>query len=266
MPEITLASTDRLFLFGHGLFETMLITPKGPSFLDLHWQRLENGAEILSLDLPPYETVAGAISDSVRKQGNSPVPYALRLTLSGGSPEHGEQPRLFTGTRPLPYTSDQYLSGISLQLLPWRKNEYSPLTNAKTVNYSENYLGKKEALRLGCDEGLWLNSKSYLSEGTMSNLFFIRNGELFTPDLKCGCLPGTRREIVLRLVSTLGLALHEGEFTLEELLQAEEVFMTNALMGIMPVHRLNSTLYKVAAPDDRRSVTRKLARAYQELL
>ncbi|WP_206812281.1 aminotransferase class IV [Paradesulfitobacterium ferrireducens] len=264
MTEITLPETDRLLLFGHGLFETVLVTESGPAFLDLHWQRLQQGARILGLELPSFETIESTLYESVRKQTLS-LPYALRLTLSGGSPEHDQPSQLFISSRPIPYTPDQYSKGISLHLLPWRKNEYSPLAMAKTVNYSENYLGKREALRQGCDEGLWLNTQNNLCEGAASNLFLVKKGELFTPDLASGCLPGTRRELVFRFAAQLGLRIHQEHLPLESLLQADEVFMTNALMGIMPVQRLDDTEFQVSAPDDQKSVTRALALAYKKL-
>ena len=146
--------------------------------------------------------------------------------------------------------------------MPSLRNEHSPLSSIKSTNYLENILAKEEAKRNGAEEGLWLNTKGYVSEGTMSNLFFVKDETLFTPTLTSGCLPGTRRQIVLSLAHSLQIPTCEGLYPLSDLLLADEIFMTNALMGIMPVRQIDEFLFPVA----KKSVMRSLELAYTGLI
>ncbi|MDQ7093953.1 aminotransferase class IV [Desulfosporosinus sp. PR] len=265
IPSELISPLDRLALFGFGLFETLLVLEKGPLFLDLHWGRMTRGAELLNLQLPNKEERTDLLQKFLRQTPDSP-PYALRLTLSGGSPSAGLPAQLFFSVRPLPYFPEQYRKGISLHVLANPRNEHSPLISVKSTNYLENILAKEEAANFGADEGIWLNSQGYLAEGTMSNFFFIKNKQLFTPSLSSGCLPGTRRQLVLELAHKLDIPAEEGFYTLSDLLSADEVFMTNALMGIMPVKSAGHTVFPVSSPCSGNSVTRRLEAALKELI
>lgn len=265
MPSKTLLSDDRLALFGLGLFETLLISDHQPLFADLHWQRMNKGAHILDLRLPNRHEWLQSILEFIKKTPEND-PYAVRVTLSGGSPLANIPSQLLIHRRLVPYTSLQYSSGIRLHLLTFPRNEQSPLCSIKSTNYLENLLGKEEARKKGCEEGVWLNTKGYLSEGTMSNLFFLRKGTLFTPSLSSGCLPGTRRQIILKLARSLNIPSQEGSYALTDLLSSEEIFMTNALMGVMPVCQVNDFTLSVSPPGSKSSAMRCLETAYKDLV
>jgi branched-subunit amino acid aminotransferase/4-amino-4-deoxychorismate lyase len=95
------------------------------------------------------------------------------------------------------------------------------------------------AKKAGFDEAVILNELGYITEGTRSNIFFIKDKQLCTPALTCGCLPGITRQAVFALAKECHLDLCEGKFTLRDLAQAEEAFLTNSLMGVMPLTSLN---------------------------
>lgn len=257
MNNTTLPTDDRLLLFGYGLFETLMITSSGPQLLRSHWKRMKAGAEVLSLSLPDFPLWSQQITSYLNASPSEP-PYALRVTLSGGAPAHGHPPQLLFQNRSIPYTTTQYANGIRLYLLPTPRNEYSPLTKIKSTNYLENLLAKEEALLNNAEEGVWLNTQKFIVEGTMSNIFFISKESLFTPSLECGCLPGTRRSLILKLAVKLGIPVFEGSYSQEDLLKADEVFLTNALMGVMPVQSINNHLFKVVSSDQLDSITRRL--------
>ena len=263
--EETLSSSDRLALFGFGLFETLLITDHGPLFADLHWQRMNKGAQSLGLKLPAKNKWLQQIQEFVQ-QTTEPVPYALRITLSGGAPLTNLPSQLLLHQRQVPYTPAQYTLGIRLHLLASPRNEQSPLCSIKSTNYLENILAKEEASRQECEEGLWLNTQGYIAEGTMSNLFFFKNRVLFTPSLSSGCLPGTRRQVILDLARSQQITTHEGLYSLSNLLSSDEIFMTNALMGIMPVRKVNDSPLKVSPPGSQNSGMRCLELAYKNLV
>lgn len=228
---------DRLALFGYGLFETLRVTGENIEVPLLHYERMSKGTEILGLDMPDYEIWLAGLQEVVQREGRN-SDYALRVTLSGGSgPEF--PPQWLYHLRSIPYNERDYAEGIPVAILSSLRNEYSPLVQIKSTNYMENILAKKEAEAQGAREGVWLNTKGHLAEGTMSNLFFVKEGVLFTPSVACGCLPGTRRQLVLECADKLGIPCEVGEFPLEFIEDAEEVFLTNALMGIMPVSQID---------------------------
>lgn len=260
----TILSQDRLALFGFGLFETLLITEAGPIFVDLHWQRMNKGANCLGLKLPPIDDWVKQVQNFIEQTPNT-FPYALRITLSGGAPLANVASQLLFHKRSIPYTPAQYASGLRLHLLASPLNEQSPLASIKSTNYLENILAKEEAIRVGADEGLWLNSKGYLAEGTMSNLFFIKDETLFTPALSSGCLPGTRRHLILGLARSLGIPTHEGLYSLSDLLLSDEMFLTNALMGVMPVRQVDDYPFSIF-PLGSNSKMRRLELAYRHLV
>lgn len=254
MNNITLPADDRLLLFGYGLFETILITASGPKLLRLHWQRMNEGAKLLKLSLPEFSVWAQEINSFLLALPAVP-PYALRVTLSGGAPARNYPSQLLLQSRSIPYTDSQYKNGIKLHILSTPRNECSLLNRIKSANYLENIMAKEEALLNNADEGLWFNSQKFLVEGTMSNIFFISKQTLCTPSLACGCLPGTRRSVILELAEKNRLPVAEGFYTQEDLFLADEVFITNALMGIMPVQRINDNSFTAAFTSRSDSIT-----------
>ena len=262
IPSETLLSHDRLALFGYGVFETLLIAKEGPLFVDLHWQRMKKGADFLGLKLPDKNEWINRIQEFIEQTPPTAFPYALRVTLSGGAPLANLPSQLLFNKRLIPYTPEQYSLGIRLHILPSPLNEHSPLVSIKSTNYLENIMAKEAAKLQDAEEGVWLNTKGYLAEGTMSNLFFIKDETLFTPSLSSGCLPGTRRELILDLARALQIPTYEGLYPLSDLLLSDEIFMTNALMGIMPVRQVDDIPFSIA----KESGMRGLELAYKNLI
>lgn len=261
----TILTQDRLALFGYGLFETLLITESGPVFTDLHWQRMRKGADLLGLSLPTMDKWLDLILQFV-EQIPGIVPYALRVTLSGGSPQSDLPSQFIFHSRIIPYTTEQYSKGIRLNLLSTPRNEFSPLSNIKSTNYLENILAKEFASRQGAEEGLCLNTHGFLCEGTMSNLFFIKEGTLYTPSINSGCLPGTRRQLIIDLARSHEIRIEEGLYPISDLWLADEIFMTNALMGVMPVRQIDDVSFPIPSSEPSQSIMRMLEQAYRDLI
>lgn len=238
MTKIALDENDRLILFGYGLFETLKVTSLGIELPNSHWQRMNQGSQLLGMSIPDYQVWIEQI-DKFISQRTYEYPYALRVTLSGGSPTRGIQPQLFFNTREIPYTLDDYEQGFRAVFLSNTRSENSILTKIKSTNYLENILAREEAIKSQAQEGLWTNTQGYIVEGTISNIFFLRKEVLYTPSLECGCLAGTRRNVVLQLASDLGISVQEGKYRPSLLDEADQVFLTNALMGIMPVSQID---------------------------
>lgn len=115
------------------------------------------------------------------------------------------------------------------------RNEHSPLIGIKSTSYAENILALRKARAAGYDDALLLNTQGLVAETCIANIFCIRKSRIITPSLDSGCLPGIQRERVLALANQLGIETQECPMGLEELMQADELFLTNSLIGIRAV-------------------------------
>ena len=140
--------------------------------------------------------------------------------------------------RELPYKEEQYKVGYTLGITKVIKNSTSPLVNIKSTCYYENLIIKNEGLKNGFNEMLQLNEKGCITEGTNSNLFFVKNGIINTPNLKCGLLNGIMRKWIIN-----NFEVHEGEYTKEDLYDSDEIFITNSLMGVLWISEIESKKY-----------------------
>jgi len=223
-------SLDSGFFFGRGVFETILVKEK-PILLEAHIQRLNNGLNTLGINKKITE---GEIYAGMEKLNCKNC--VLKIMVS-------EKNTIIT-TREIPYKSSDYEQGFSLGLSEVRRNAYSNLTYVKSFNYVENIIERDKIINKGYNEALFLNTEGVVSEGAISNIFFIENGIIFTPKIKCGLLPGIIREFVIQNSMAMGFKIREGEFTLESLMKAEGVFITNSVMGIMKVSKIEDKIVK----------------------
>ncbi len=236
--QLTLHPRDRGLLYGLSLFETMLVKQDRIIMLRRHLQRLANSALALDITLVADVDLLAANSMAAVKQAGA-ADGVLRLTVTAGPAEGEPGLTLFSIQEGVPYPPGRYTKGFSLLTLGWPRNEKSPLVCHKTANYMENILGRREALRLGYDEGIFLNSLGNVTEGTVSNVFIVRQGELLTPPPEAGLLPGTVRQLLLKLAPAAGYRCREENFATGDILSADECFVTNSLMGVMPVTGLD---------------------------
>ena len=217
-------SLDSGFFFGRGAFETILVKEK-PLFLGAHIERLNSGLNTLNVN----KKITEAEIYTATKKLNC-KDCVLKIMAS-------EKNTIIT-TREIAYKHSDYEIGFSLGLSKVRRNAHSNLTYVKSFNYIENIIERDKIIDKGYNEALFLNTEGFISEGAVSNIFFIKNGIIFTPKIKCGLLPGITRDFVIRNLLSIGFIVQEGEFTLEELMKAEGVFITNSIMGIMKVNKI----------------------------
>ena len=137
-----------------------------------------------------------------------------------------------------PYTPERYEKGFLLDISSVKRNETSPLVYHKTMNYGDCILEKRNAMAAGMDERLFLNTKGQICEGTVSNIFFVKQGKLYTPEIRCGLLPGILREHICETQPVEETMIYP-----EELKEYEECFVTNSLMGIMPVRQIGEVSF-----------------------
>ncbi|TAK56459.1 MAG: branched-chain amino acid aminotransferase, partial [Dehalococcoidia bacterium] len=156
-----------------------------------------------------------------------------------------------------------YPRGASAVVADVRRNETSPLSRLKTLNYLNNLLARRAARAAGADEALFLNTRGDVAEGAASNVFIVRGRELLTPPASAGALPGIARATVLELAPTLGLTPRESTLTLDSIRTADEAFLTNSLMEVLPLVRLDGAPIAGGRPG---SATQSLRAAYRALV
>jgi branched-chain amino acid aminotransferase len=234
--EARIDPADRGFLLGDGLFETMAAHAGAVPELARHYARLCAGAAVLRIPVPlTREALAMAVHDLLAAQGLAEA--ALRLTLTRGPGPRGllplgaPAPTLLLSAAPLP------LPGGPLRLITStiRRDEHSPLSAIKSLNYLPGVLARMEAAERGADDALLLNRAGRVAETSIANLFVRLRGEWVTPPVAEGALPGIRRAVLLD-----ARKLREAPVTMEDLRQADAVCAGNAL-----------ALRQVAIIDDR---------------
>jgi branched-chain amino acid aminotransferase len=195
----------------------------------------------------------------------------FRLTVSRGEGELGIDPSLCTNptvvimAKPVVmYTDQQREQGMALSLSSVRRNpELAQSPQIKALSFLNNILAKQEAVRVGADDALMLNMDGHLSECTTSNIFFVKNRQLYTPAVDCGILKGITRDVVMELAHEGGVGVEEGRYAIEQLLHADECFMTNTGIEIMPVSRIGDCQI---GQGKRGPLTDTLVRAFKENL
>lgn len=232
---LTISALDRTFEHGLGLFETLRTWGGHPVLLDRHLSRMRLSASMLSLGLgglrfPDADAVA-ALRAAEHMDGDS----MLRITVSGGRGE-GPSSRLWMRATPLPPPYRH--GGAIVSLGRWDVSPWDPMTQHKVLNYWLRRMAHEEAKQRGYDEVLSSTSGRYW-EGSRTNLFVIKGQTLRTPSVRGPIVPGIMRGLVLELARQLPLEIEEdGILTRRSIFEADEVFLTNSVRGIIPVSRV----------------------------
>ncbi|MBU5674192.1 aminotransferase class IV [Paenibacillus brevis] len=252
--EAVVSVMDHGFMYGIGLFETFRTYEGYPSLLERHLERLTEGCLQLGISYQPdiailRSEIAGLLALNCLRDGY------FRLAVSAGegplglTSEEYEQPTVILYVKSLPPVSPTlYTEGKQLWLLETRRNTPETPIRLKSFHFMNNVRARRElsenerlsengGFRLP-SEGVMLTKDGVLSEGITSNLFFLREGVLYTPEIETGILPGITRAVVLELAAGLGLPAKEGRYSWDSLLHADEVFMTNSIQELIPVTRL----------------------------
>jgi branched-chain amino acid aminotransferase len=268
--EASVSVFDRGLNYGDGVFET-LRTYNGEIFaLRQHIKRLRAGANQIAIPLKDDESSWGIILKRLLllngfKKGDS----TFRITITRGTDFDGlnatlkTEPTMIVINRPIsPSVAIKQKSGIRGTVLDVRGVRPYALANIKSLNFLPNVLGKMEVSALGFDEGFFLNLGGTLTEGTTTNIFLIKGGELITPPLEDGLLPGVTRGVVIDLAKQKGFEVSERSFDTEAVLSSEEAFVTNSVVEITPLIELEERPVGKGRPGKK---TKKLQKAYKKL-
>jgi len=238
LEEARVSVTDSGFLYGAGLFETMR-SRNGVVFrLEDHLERLFSSARALSIP-HPYEK--GHLREAIGKvlQANQLADARLRLTLTKGpltTPQEQRRPTLLvTATEFRPYPAEYYQTGVLATLCPFRQNAADPTCGHKTTSYYPRLLALDMAHQKRAAEALWFTTDNRLAEGCVSNIFLVKSSILYTPLLETPVLAGIARRTVRQLARQQSVELMEKDLYISDVLEADEVFLTNVIMEVLPV-------------------------------
>ncbi len=251
--EAMVSVFDHGFLYGDGVYET--IRSYGPKIFmrDQHLARLRRSADAIGLRIPiPDDRWPKLLHEAMTRNdvGHDGADAYIRITISRGTGDIGLDPALCPTptvvimTKQLHAPSLQlYREGVSVIVARTRRNLPSALSpHIKATNFLNNILAKREAIAAGAFDSILLNWESHLAECTVSNLFFVQAGRLCTPSLTCGILDGITRDIVLRLAHEAQIPVDEGQFGFVALARADECFLTNTSLEVMPVTSVDGRL------------------------
>lgn len=229
--------SDRGLTHGLGVFETILALDGQPVALDLHLARMKDGAERLGLDAVKLRDgeITAAARDLLERSCHATGRARIRLALSAGAGdlrclEPGNDALLWMTAAACPPPP----ASVALVTAGFPRNEQSPLSGIKCASYAENLIALDQARRAGADEALFFNTRGELCEAATANVFLVIGGEVLTPPLSSGCLPGTMRARVMARIPVM-----ERTLTAEDVAAAEEMFVTSATRGVVPVVKVD---------------------------
>ena len=236
---------DRGWLHGLGLFETMRAEDGHLVFGGRHEARLRDGLARLGWDVD-VGGAFGAAGELLERNGLISGRARVRLAVTGGvgrisEPGRGSGRMVWMTAQRAEAVPESVVVGVSR----WKRNECSVLAGLKCASYAENLLILQEAGESGWDEALVFNHAGHLCEGAMANVFLVSGQRLRTPPLSTGCLAGVMRGVVLELAERLGEPCEETDLTQDDLWQADEIFLTSAVRGVVPVSRLGEKAMEI---------------------
>lgn len=252
---------DAGFLFGASVFTT-LRAHNGRAFrLDRHLRRLMGHAARISL---MHRSSAEQLRSAVEQvlPANALSEARVRITLSPGAAAESPQPTAAVSASPVE-PAPAVERGLGVIVSGVRQYEGDVLAGVKTGCCLPRLLARQAAAAVGADEAIWFTHAGFLAGACFANLFIVRKGMLFTPPLSTPAVDGVARSAVLELCGPLGLAASEEPLTYDDVLGAQEIFLTSSVGGIRAVVRV----MRQAIGDDRPGpVTRRIAEAYAELM
>ncbi len=241
--ECCIPAADRGATLGFALFESMLALDGRLKFGADHRDRLEKSCARLGWERPEIDLESIA-AELLERNGLTAGRARLRLVLTAGAGGIFSRARAADAvTLMTASAADEAPESVAVMISPWRRNLESPLAGLKTANYGDNILALDHARSLGFGETIFLNTAGALCEAAASNVFLVKGGRVLTPPPESGCLPGVARAVVIRLARGMGLECVELPLERMDLENADEIFLTSAIRGPVPVSRLGGRAF-----------------------
>jgi aminodeoxychorismate lyase len=263
--QAVVSVTDRGFLYGDGLFETMRVFKGRPFRMAQHLERMARGADFLKIKLPFTPKELQRFADQLIEQNQLPDAI-LRVTLTRGSGERGYTPKncgaatMVMTLHPAPPLDPESIPQCSLITSSHRIPATDAVSSFKTTNKVLQVAARLEAEANGADEALLLNSNGEVGEAAAANLFWVYHEKVCTVPTGRGVLPGITRAVVLEICQSLGFQTNKRVIKPEALLAGEGIFLTQSVLGIVEVAEFNGD------PVPRSPLVEKMYRAYCDML
>jgi branched-chain amino acid aminotransferase len=247
---------DRGFLYGDSIYEVTYGKDNSLIFLEEHINRLFNSAKLLSMKI--FFKKEEIIQEILKTLAHTKLKDVyIRIILTRGEtaitldPNSSFRNNLIIIARPKAFhPKKNYENGISLYIPGILRNDIKSVNpNAKSGNYLNNVMAMSEAKEYGADDAVMINHDNEVTEGTTFNIWMVRDGTLFTPPITSGLLKGITRDKIIELCSENNLSLQVIKFGKQDLLDAQEVFITSSTRGVMPVNKVNEKEYGKSIKD-----------------
>lgn len=227
--------SNRSLFYGEGLFETILYRGRTPKLLR-HYRRLSESAKHFHIPCPDYETFCAKIEEKTKGKKELYVKVCL---LSYGKPRYYEMPSR-SQLKVFVYRYKPKLEPASVCISPFLRHSSDPIVRHKTLNYLFNITVKRHAVQMGYYDGLIQNEKGHITECSSANLLIVKKGNIYTPHRNSGLLFGTTLQSLMEKVK-----VEETELTLKDLFDADHIFLTNSLIGVLPVIRVEDKTFRI---------------------
>ena len=246
-PLIT--ADNRGFRYGDGLFETMLLEDAVIQLEHLHFERLFKGLQLLQFELPAYFTAAWLtkhITELCHKNKHTTARVRLTVFRGNGGLYDAENhfPNCIIQSWPLKERSQRLNeNGLVTGVYPDARKSMDAFSSIKSNNYQPYLMAALYAKKQRWNDALVLNSKDNICDASIANVFIVRNNTIYTPALSEGCVAGVMRSFLLKQLKEKGYAIKEGTLTADDIADADEMFLTNAMYGIRWVQHCDEKKY-----------------------
>lgn len=236
--ELKISPFDHGFLYGAGFFETFRTYGGGVFLFDEHMNRLRAALTEYRITMPYHdEEILVAVRELDRKSGSEDGYF--RLNVSAGVHDIGLAPSAYTTPNVILFRKGLVptVRGAEKKAvwLETPRNQPESAVRNKSHNFLNNVRGRLELPSLKELEGLFVTAEGFVAEGVTSNVFWVKDDELYTPAIETGILPGTTRASVIELAQSSGIVVNEGFYRKEDVESADEVFVTNAVQELVPL-------------------------------
>jgi branched-chain amino acid aminotransferase len=211
--------------------------------LESHLERLRRSANAVLTPMKRSDLPAEAVFKELLER-NGLKEARVRMTVSAGPMREGEESNVrrltvcVTASPLSGYPAELYDRGVNAAVCDFRQSTSDPLAGHKSTAHLSRLLGLRQAQQKRCLEAIWFTTRNELAEGSITNVFVVRGGALKTPPLDTPVLPGIARGLVLQMASDCGIEREECPLSIDDLLDADEVLLTNVIMQVMPVVRV----------------------------
>ncbi|MGQ0793686.1 MAG: aminotransferase class IV [Deltaproteobacteria bacterium] len=231
----------RSLFFGEGVFETFRWRRGFPILWMRHVERMRHGAGVLGISFPGETEIKEALEAAVLGSRIPDATVKICLLAQGDTAfaEYPESSSILVSVKP--YSArPTTIRALSYSI---RRSSASPIARIKSLNYLESVLAKREAVRRGADEAIFLNERGEVAEGSASNIFWLSGGKLHTPSTECGILPGITRGAVIEIAGGLGIEVCQGRFTEASVATSGGAFISNSLVGVQAVSEIDGVKF-----------------------